>query len=234
MVCNFSLYFHQMIISSIKVCFRKHWCFYHWRIWWQLWFWESSTLSTNLSIYIAQKLVLNGRVLNNISAYTIKWQYISNYVQNSIFFFCRIRTKNCRKHLRHLPATIWNTATGRCLGSQQRYYERKVSKHNPLTTALHSFKMAFYTGGLSVGLSVNKWMPLAMPPCKPHLPHLCLLEQCTVCTVNSVHPCKTHLRHHTFCSALKFLAMPFSRLAFEAANEIRPHLSPTAGKTGQI
>ena len=89
-------------------------------------------------------------------------------------------------------------------------------------------QMAFYIvhiGG-SVGLSVNKWMrptrhgqAASMPPCKQHLPHLRLLVQ--------AHALKQA------STAMKFLAMPFSRLAFEAANETRPHLLPRAGKMGR-
>ena len=58
-----------------------------------------------------------------------------------------------------------------------------------------------------------------MPPCKQHLPHLRLLVQ--------AHALKQA------STAMKFLAMPFPRLAFEAANEIGPDLLHRAAKIRQ-
>ena len=90
------------------------------------------------------------------------------------------------------------------------------------------------------------------PPCGISCrTHLRLLVQHNTClslwTTFEPH-CGTHLCllvHHTkscafllcllqtmywVCTAMKFLAMPFPQLALEVANEIRPHLSPRAGK----
>ena len=97
-------------------------------------------------------------------------------------------------------------------------------------------------------------------PHLPHLPHLpTLAYTCHTCPnlptllfillfylyfycrVHAEYMWTTHMRTFTFLAeyilpgtAMKFLAMPFSRLAFEAANEIRPHFLPRAGKMGMI